>query len=90
MALGVIEYDRPPTPPLARANIFIEPSGTVDIEEEKWDDGMDEKWKSFQQIRREKRRFWAQQKELAKQAEEMSKAGENFAMKPKNEEEDLA
>ena len=41
MALGIIEYDRPPTPPLARANIYLESTNTVDIEEEKWDEGMD-------------------------------------------------
>ena len=47
MALGTIEYDRPPTPPLARANIYLESSNVIDIEEEKWEDGIDQKWKSF-------------------------------------------
>jgi hypothetical protein len=59
MAMGNVDYDRPPTPPLARTNIYLEASNVINIEEEKWEDGIDQKWKSFQQIRREKRRFWA-------------------------------
>jgi hypothetical protein len=47
MAYGLIEYDRPPIPPLANSNIHLEPETLVDIEEEKWDDGIDRKWKSF-------------------------------------------
>lgn len=57
--MGNVDYDRPPTPPLARTNIYLEASNVINIEEEKWEDGIDQKWKSFQQIRREKRRFWA-------------------------------
>jgi len=59
MAMGNFDYDRPPTPPLARTNIYLEASNVINIEKEKWEDGIDQKWKSFQQIRREKRRFWA-------------------------------
>jgi hypothetical protein len=41
MAMGTIEYDRPPTPPLARTNIHLEASNVIDIEEEKWEEGID-------------------------------------------------
>ena len=59
LACGQVEYDRPPTPPLASANINLEDETVQDIGDERWEEGVDQKWKSFQTIRREKRRFWA-------------------------------
>ena len=41
LAQGNIEYDIPPTPPLARANIHLDNSNVQDISEEKWEEGID-------------------------------------------------
>jgi hypothetical protein len=51
-----MEFDRPPTPPLAAVNIF-DPL-QKDTGGENFDEGADSKWKCYQNIRRHKRKFW--------------------------------
>ena len=51
-----LEFDRPPTPPLAAVNIFD--AVQKDTGGENFDEGADSKWKCYQNIRRHKRKFW--------------------------------
>lgn len=55
-----IEYDRPPTPPLASMNVFLEEVELQDIGEENFDEGTDSKWKTYQNIRRHRKQFYYQ------------------------------
>lgn len=61
-----IEYDRPPTPPLAPDNINMEIEDQINIEEENWREGSDSKWKTYQNIRKHKKAQWAKDKEMRK------------------------
>ena len=42
-----IEYDRPPTPPLASLNVFLEDAEQMNTGEENFDEGTDSKWKTY-------------------------------------------
>lgn len=60
-----LDFERPPTPPLASSNVYAhQAKDETNIEEENWQLGTDSKWKAFQNIRMHKRKFWMQQKEL--------------------------
>ena len=53
-----IEFEIPPTPPLASANINLQNNGQLDVGEENFAEGTDSKWKAYQNIRRHKRAYW--------------------------------
>ena len=64
--IETIEYDRPPTPPLAAVNINLETDEQINIEQENWNEGSDSKWKTYQNIRKHKKKIWAEEKEMKK------------------------
>lgn len=38
----------------------------MDVGEENWDEGTDSKWKSYQNIRKMKRKMWMEEKQIKK------------------------
>lgn len=68
------EVDGLPAPPLAAVNCNLneaEEATLVDVEREEWDEGTDDKWKAYQALRAERKKFYAEQKELAKHRERL-------------------
>lgn len=68
------EVDGLPAPPLAAVNCNlneVEEATLVDVEREEWDEGTDDKWKAYQALRAERKKFYAEQKELAKHRERL-------------------
>lgn len=59
-----MDYDRPPTPPLApeNTNLFEPDVKQLDVEEEDWNEGIDAKWKTYHNIRSYKRKVWYEEK----------------------------
>lgn len=68
------EVDGLPAPPLAGVNCNLNEADEqtlVDVEREEWDEGTDDKWKAYQALRAERKKFYAEQKELAKHRERL-------------------
>jgi hypothetical protein len=67
------QVDGLPAPPLAavNCNLIEEKEVLIDVEREAWDEGTDAKWKAYQALRAERKKFYAEQKELAKHRERL-------------------
>jgi hypothetical protein len=72
----MLDFDRPPIPPLASINPYVIKDMTVlDVEQEAWGEGADTRWKAYQQLRSERKRFYAEQKEMKKHRRRMRRKG---------------
>ena len=58
-----LEFERPPEAPLASVNPYLAENPILDVESELWDEGADQRWKAYQQLRTERKRYFAEQKE---------------------------
>lgn len=56
------KVDGLPAPPLAavNCNLIEETEVLVDVERERWDEGTDDKWKAYQALRAERKKFYAE------------------------------
>jgi hypothetical protein len=60
-----IDFECPPTPPLAAANVLsLIDHDQKDTGGENWDEGADSKWKCYQNIRKHKRKFFQDQQQI--------------------------
>ena len=87
-----MEFARPPVPNLASMNPDAEkPTDILDVEAEIWGEGADSKWKAYQQLRSERKRYYAEQKELRRNKRHMRYRGRDDRdfKNNKNEEEDF-